>query len=79
MSRGDTPDATTASASFTYAAAGSYDVSLTVHDGEGLSGFGGPEPDLSDLEGIGDGRSSMGFVDELAELDVPDDMESGDE
>jgi len=32
-----TPDATTASASFTYASAGSYDVSLTVHDGEGLS------------------------------------------
>jgi PKD repeat protein len=32
-----TPDAATASASFTYPAAGSYDVSLTVHDGEGLS------------------------------------------
>jgi DNA-directed RNA polymerase subunit beta' len=47
-------------------------------DGEGLTGFGGPEPDLSDLESIGDGRSSIGFVDELAELDVPDDVD-GDE
>jgi DNA-directed RNA polymerase subunit beta' len=45
---------------------------LGLTDGEGLTGFGGPEPDLSDLEGIGDGRSSLGFVDELAELDVPD-------
>jgi DNA-directed RNA polymerase subunit beta' len=52
---------------------------LGLTDGEGLTGFGGPEPDLSDLEGIGDGRSSMGFVDELAELDVPDDVDSGDE
>jgi DNA-directed RNA polymerase subunit beta' len=51
---------------------------LGLTDGEGLTGFGGPEPDLSDLEGIGDGRSSMGFVDELAELDVPDDVD-GDE
>jgi DNA-directed RNA polymerase subunit beta' len=50
---------------------------LGLTDGEGLTGFGGPEPDLSDLEGIGDGRSSLGFVDELAELDVPDD--DGDE
>jgi PKD repeat protein len=33
-----TPDASTASASFSYPAAGSYDVTLTVHDGEGLSG-----------------------------------------
>jgi DNA-directed RNA polymerase subunit beta' len=45
---------------------------LGLTDGDGLTGFGGPEPDLSDLEGIGDRRSSMGFVDELAELDVPD-------
>jgi DNA-directed RNA polymerase subunit beta' len=45
---------------------------LGLTDGEGLTGFGGPEPDLSDLEGIDDGRSSLGFVDELAELDVPD-------
>ena len=52
---------------------------LGLTDGEGLTGFGGPEPDLSDLEGIGDGRSSLGFVDELAELDVPDDVDSGDE
>jgi PKD repeat protein len=32
------PDAASAAASFVYAAAGSYDVSLTVHDAEGLSG-----------------------------------------
>ena len=32
-----TPDAGTASASFTYASAGSFEVSLTVHDAEGLS------------------------------------------
>jgi DNA-directed RNA polymerase subunit beta' len=52
---------------------------LGLTDGEGLTGFGGPEPDLSDLEGIGDGRSSsIGFVDELAELDVPDDVDGDD-
>jgi len=51
---------------------------LGLTDSDGLTGFGGaPEPDLSDLEGIGDGRS-LGFVDELAELDVPDDVD-GDE
>ncbi|HEX2550785.1 MAG TPA: PKD domain-containing protein [Nocardioidaceae bacterium] len=33
-----TPDATTAAAAFTYDAAGSYDVTLTVHDAQGLSG-----------------------------------------
>ena len=33
-----TADATTANASFTYNAAGDFDVSLTVHDAEGLSG-----------------------------------------
>ena len=32
------PDATTATAGFTYGAPGSYDVSLTVHDAQGLSG-----------------------------------------
>jgi PKD repeat protein len=32
-----TADATTANASFTYATAGTFDVSLTVHDAEGLS------------------------------------------
>src|SRR6185295_14694008 len=32
-----TPDATTANAPFTYTAAGTYDVSLTVHDAQGLS------------------------------------------
>jgi DNA-directed RNA polymerase subunit beta' len=52
---------------------------LGLTDGEGLTGFGGPEPDLSDLEGIGDGRSSLGFVDELAELDVPDADDDSDE
>ena len=52
---------------------------LGLTDGDGLTGFGGaPEPDLSDLEGIGDGRSSLGFVDELAELDVPDDVDGDD-
>jgi DNA-directed RNA polymerase subunit beta' len=44
---------------------------LGLTDGESLTGFGGGlEPDLSDLENIGNG-SSMGFADELAELDLP--------
>ena len=39
------------------------------------------EPDLSDLEEIGTGgASSLGFVEELADLDVPsDDGDSIDE
>jgi len=43
---------------------------------------GGLEPDLSDLEDIGrgDNASSLGFVEELAELDVPsDDGDHSDE
>jgi DNA-directed RNA polymerase subunit beta' len=44
---------------------------LGLTDGESLTGFGGGlEPDLSDLENIGNG-SSLGFADELAELDLP--------
>ena len=44
---------------------------LGLTDGEALTGFGGGlEPDLSDLENIGSG-SSLGFVEELADLDVP--------
>jgi DNA-directed RNA polymerase subunit beta' len=47
---------------------------LGLTDGESLTGFGGMEPDLSDLEEIGTGgASSLGFVEELADLDVPSD------
>jgi len=51
---------------------------LGLTDGESLGGFaGGPEPDLSDLENIGNGgSSSLGFAEELADLDVP--HEKGD-
>jgi DNA-directed RNA polymerase subunit beta' len=44
---------------------------LGLADGDGLQGFGGIEADLSDLEQIAPGDSSLGFVDELADLDVP--------
>jgi DNA-directed RNA polymerase subunit beta' len=44
---------------------------LGLTDGESLSGFGGGlEPDLSDLEEIGTSSSSLGFVEELSDLDV---------
>jgi DNA-directed RNA polymerase subunit beta' len=56
---------------------------LGLADGESLTGFAaGLEPDLSDLEDIGrgDGGASLGFVEELADLDVPsDDGGSSDE
>jgi DNA-directed RNA polymerase subunit beta' len=47
---------------------------LGLTDGESLSGFGsGLEPDLSDLEEIGNGGGShLGFAEELSDLDVPD-------
>jgi DNA-directed RNA polymerase subunit beta' len=46
---------------------------LGLTDGEALTGFGGGiEPDLSDLEDIGgNGGSSLGFAEELADLDLP--------
>ncbi|HEY6397689.1 MAG TPA: DNA-directed RNA polymerase subunit beta', partial [Solirubrobacteraceae bacterium] len=45
---------------------------LGLTDGETLSGFGGIEPDLSDLEDLGNGGSAaLGFAEELADLDVP--------
>ncbi len=44
---------------------------LGLTDGESLSGFGGIEPDLSDLEDIGAGGSSLGFAEGLADLDLP--------
>jgi DNA-directed RNA polymerase subunit beta' len=53
---------------------------LGLEDGEGLSGFGGAldHQELSDLEqiGSGNGGSSAGFAEELAELDVPEDGDS---
>jgi DNA-directed RNA polymerase subunit beta' len=46
---------------------------LGLTEGESLTGFAsGIEPDLSDLENIGDGDSGRGLADELADLDVPD-------
>jgi DNA-directed RNA polymerase subunit beta' len=55
---------------------------LGLTDGESLTGFsvGGMEADLSDLEDIGNGASSLGFAEELADLDVPhhDDDNSGE-
>ena len=51
---------------------------LGVTDGEALSGFGGGlEPDLSDLENLGNGGSPLGFAEELADLDLS--SEGGDE
>jgi DNA-directed RNA polymerase subunit beta' len=50
---------------------------LGLTDGETLTGFGGGiEADLSDLENIGNGGSSLGFAEELADLDIP--SENGD-
>jgi DNA-directed RNA polymerase subunit beta' len=50
---------------------------LGLTDGESLTGFGGGiEPDLSDLENISGGGSSLGFAEELADLDLP--SENGD-
>ena len=47
---------------------------LGLTDGETLGGFAsGLEPDLSDLENIGNGGSHLGFAEELADLDVPSD------
>jgi DNA-directed RNA polymerase subunit beta' len=52
---------------------------LGLTDGESLSGFGGGlEPDLSDLEEIGNG-SSLGFAEGLADLDLPIDDKPSDE
>ena len=44
---------------------------LGLADGESLSGFGGLEADLSDLEDLGNGGSAFGFADEFADLDLP--------
>jgi DNA-directed RNA polymerase subunit beta' len=54
---------------------------LGLTDGESLSGFsvGGMEADLSDLEDIGNGASSLGFAEELADLDVPHVDDGSDE
>jgi len=51
---------------------------LGLGDGDALGGFStGLEADLSDLEQIGNGgRSSLGFAEELADLDVPLDEDS---
>jgi DNA-directed RNA polymerase subunit beta' len=44
---------------------------LGLADGETLGGFAGIEADISDLEAIGRDGGSFGFVDELADLDLP--------
>jgi DNA-directed RNA polymerase subunit beta' len=47
---------------------------LGLSDADGLTGFAGLEPDLVDLEHIGgNGDAALGFAEELAELDLPDD------
>jgi DNA-directed RNA polymerase subunit beta' len=47
---------------------------LGLTDGEALAAFGaGIEPDLSDLEEIGSHGSSLGFVDDLSDLELPPD------
>ena len=47
---------------------------LGLSDGESLTGFGGGiEPDLSDLEEIGKASSTLGFAEELTDLDLPPD------
>jgi DNA-directed RNA polymerase subunit beta' len=53
---------------------------LGLTDGDGLAGFAtGLEPDLSDLEEIGNGGpTALGFVEELADLDMPIDDGGGD-
>jgi DNA-directed RNA polymerase subunit beta' len=46
---------------------------LGLGDGDSLTGFGGVEPDLSDLndlETIGRDSSSVGFIEELGDLDL---------
>ncbi|MGO9822813.1 MAG: DNA-directed RNA polymerase subunit beta', partial [Solirubrobacteraceae bacterium] len=53
---------------------------LGLTDGESLTGFGGGiEPDLSDLENLGNGGSSLGFAEELADLDLPSGGDAEDE
>jgi DNA-directed RNA polymerase subunit beta' len=53
---------------------------LGLTDGESLTGFSsGLEADLSDLEHLGDGGSSLGFAEELADLDVPIDGDEPEE
>jgi DNA-directed RNA polymerase subunit beta' len=44
---------------------------LGLTDGESLSSFSGVEPDLSDLEEIGRGGSSGGYIEELEDFEVP--------
>jgi DNA-directed RNA polymerase subunit beta' len=53
---------------------------LGLGDGDTLTGFSsGLEADLSDLEHLADGGSSLGFAEELADLDVPVDGGEDDE
>ena len=49
-----------------------------MSDGEALTGFGGVEPDLSDLEQIGREGSAAGFIEELGDFDVPAEGDGGD-
>jgi DNA-directed RNA polymerase subunit beta' len=50
---------------------------LGLGDGDGLGGFGAAlDEDLASLEEIGAGGSDPGFVEELADLDVPEEPES---
>jgi DNA-directed RNA polymerase subunit beta' len=50
---------------------------LGLTDGDGMGGFGGLDQDLLDLEQIGGngGGGGLGFAEELAELDLPDEPE----
>jgi DNA-directed RNA polymerase subunit beta' len=52
---------------------------LGLTDGESLGGFAGVEPDIADLEQIGQAGSSgsLGFAEELADLDLPSGGDGG--
>ena len=52
---------------------------LGLSNGEGLGGYGREfDADLASLEKIGAGSTDPGFVEELADLEVPEEPSSGE-